>query len=189
MKNLLFMLFLVALVAGCNQTPQKNVEKLATQHLKDALHDPSSYEPVSFSELDTTFYLYEDEIKSVEAEKDRILEGFSETIRIRNLYHYHTTGQEQIFDVLTNNMNINKVKRIQSMKEVDIAPYIKTVDSLALITDKMDLQIDSFKKLLPQLMGFKLYHKYRAKNKMGAKVLGEATFFISSDFQTISICD
>lgn len=179
------MLCLVALITGCSQSPQQKAEKLVSNYLKEVLHDPDSYEPSYFTNLDTTWYHYTNEVQKIEQRKDDLLEKYSQIITIRNLYHYLKIGREDFFEASTYNMDINKVKKIRAMTNKDIEPYIKTVDSLALITDKMDREIDSLKQLPPQQTGFKLLHKYRAKNKMGAKVLEEATFYISPDLNIV----
>lgn len=180
MKRHYLILCLAALIIGCSTNEQRKAEKLSAQYLKTNLHDPNSYESVSFSNLDTVWYHHSLEIKNIETQKSNIIDKFSDVIRIRNLYHYLEEGENDLFDISTYKMDRDKVKGIRSMTKDDIYPYKKTVDSIAGIIENMDKEIDSIKNTPPKHTGFKLQHKYRAKNKMGAKNLSTIVFHLDN---------
>ncbi|MCD8030051.1 MAG: hypothetical protein LUF85_04280 [Bacteroides sp.] len=50
MKKLLVILFISLILAGCSD--EKKAQRLIKQYLKENLNDPSSYQPVSFGELE-----------------------------------------------------------------------------------------------------------------------------------------
>ncbi len=66
MKKILLSAALLSLLISCNTTPQGQAEKLVKNYLDKTMNDPSSYESISFTPLDSTFTEY---AKSVEAAK------------------------------------------------------------------------------------------------------------------------
>jgi hypothetical protein len=64
MKSILILaLFFIAVNVGCNNTTSEKMERLISQYVKEKVKNPSSYIPLKYSSIDTTYdELYRDSI-------------------------------------------------------------------------------------------------------------------------------
>jgi hypothetical protein len=63
MKNVLTLVLIVLVFSACNNN-EKKARKLIKEYLKTSMNDFSSYEPVEFSTLDSTYSSYEESEES-----------------------------------------------------------------------------------------------------------------------------
>jgi len=58
--NLFFVFTLISLIVSCDQSPKRKAETSIKKYLTEHMHDPRSYEPVSFEKIDSNFSSFSD---------------------------------------------------------------------------------------------------------------------------------
>lgn len=171
MKRHYLILCLAVLVVGCNN-PQKKAEKTIHNYLQNNLQDPSSYEPVSFSNTDSLFTQHPDGAVSPEATILKIRAAEFDSIR-----------EKQLSDFLSKAENVDKdSNEWRELKDeaADIQSHLLSlIDSSKVYTQKAakaQLMFD----LNGKFSGYKVEHKYRAKDKIGSKNLYTIIFHLDS---------
>jgi hypothetical protein len=162
MKKLFFYSLIITL-SSCNfltETNQQKAEKAIKQYLKENLHDPKSYEPESFSELDSSFSSFED--SEVGSKLKQVDEDLSN--RLNDL-----------------NGKIDNAKNLAELTEVEEEgkKIIEKRDSL------FELKLKKTEEYKGEFMGYRISHTYRAKNAMGALVKESNYFKLDKDFKII----
>lgn len=152
---LLFCLF----CASCT-TPEKEAQKIIKDELYSTMNDFNSYEPISFSGLDSLFSTYEMDSAYIKNEKLKIkfkeLSDFAE-IRIKE----NRTDPEY--------MSKDGKSRIDM--SIFVANIIYEKEWYKLMRDSI---LSNFK---PKFIGFKMLHKFREKNSIGATMINERVFY------------
>ena len=158
MKKLLLYGLLI-LMSACS-SPEKKAKKLIKNELYLTINDFKSYEPVSFSGLDSLFSTYEMDSNYIKNEKLKItLKEYSKVCEQRfqenrNDIIYSSRGGEWAKDISIVVVNI----------VFEGSWYQKTHDTI----------IKNFK---PKFIGYKMTHKYRAKNAIGGTSIDERIFY------------
>ena len=159
MKKLLLITIVIALTS-CGSSNQDKAEKLVKNYLKEKMNDPSSYESVSFSPLDSTFTKYD---STVEASKLKMLVSQcsyqADSLKVEATY---LKGQNKI-DMLNNVLaKTREAIKYDSIYNVDKENY------------------------KGQFNGWVTIHSYRGSNAMGAKILVKTAFFFNPDITKIT---
>ena len=174
MKRLLLILT-VAVLASCS--PEKKAEKLIKKWMSENLNDPKSYEPVSFSTLDS------------------ILTEFEDTPEAQKLLSY---TKEQLAFIKKANQNLeladiwkgsyDSYSKSQFYSYIDLADkYMAKNDSVEKLKKEYEPIYDSAKeKFVPTLVGWEMSHKFRCKNGFGAQILSEKEFKFNKDLTEIT---
>lgn len=171
MKKAISVFVLAVLLLSCTQSPQNKAEKLVTKYLKDNLHNPQSYEPVEFSQIDSLFSPRTE--KEVCPESLKLQAKADEFDKIRERYFADLQAQsDTITDEYRNSDEFqNKIANAKTYLLGLIDSTKNYTDNAALAQLKFDMK--------GEFKGYRIEHKYRADNKMGAKVLGTDVFFIN----------
>ena len=157
MKKIVYVLIagLTLILVACNSN-EKNAKKLIKDYLNKNLNDASSYEPVEFSKLDSTFsnFYFSSEGEKLTNQKE---------------FAHNRAFELQIEDVLGNNTKIQDSIKIYNQIE----------------EESEKLYREKEKNYKGEFIGWKMTHKYRAKNGLGAKILGTSTFTFNKDITEI----
>lgn len=163
MKKALFLLMTLGLVIGCT-SPEKEAQKLITKHLQETLNDWSSYESVSFGDLDSAYTsIYEDSI----FQKNAItVQKYLELAK-----KYNTKA-----DVYSD------YPSLMSEALMYLAKAKLYIDSAKSYQDKGNSMIASF---CPAFKGYSVTHTYRANNTIGAKVITKEIYTFNPEITEI----
>jgi hypothetical protein len=144
------------------QTKTDKAKRLIKVYMNENLDDISSYSPVNYSSLDSAFTQIEDN------------EGYQSAVKELIEAHEKITFTKEITlttDVsrLINEINSDSTNtKSSTISEICLQLILfKSCQSLVFTL------IETFK---PQFIGWKLEHKYRAKNSYGAFILHNDTF-------------
>ena len=150
----------VILFVGCSN-PEKRAQKLIKESLQQTLNDPKSYESMEFGSLDSLF------------------------TNLNNIPDYYFLSLK--FDMFL--ALFNDAKRDYNyafdMKEKKLyAEFMKDhADSMQLINAEIEKIENTF---ISEFDGWKMTHKFRANNAMGAKTIGSCIFFFDKDITTVT---
>ena len=161
MKNLsILALSLSALLLVSCSSEQKKTEKLVASYLKENLKDPSSYESISFSEIDSTLSKHTDE----QVFKDIMLN----------------------FDAVAAQIELTVYDESDAKTEEEKAKIVAKRDSLHVRLSEVAESGKKFREnYKPYFNGYKAIHKYRAKNGFGAFDVYEQEFYTNKDISEI----
>ena len=170
MKKIFLLAIVILLVTSCINNNERKAKKLIKEHLKATMNDYSSYEPMVFSTLDTSFSkvvnspTYKSLIYQYEAaEKDKnYWENKLEEINSKNMIYGRIIDQRGPF-----------------IKESLIPDY--EVDCLKLLKE-----IDSVKShFKPNFIGYQMTHQFRGSNAFGGKIIGMMAFYFDKEITTV----
>ena len=161
-----------ALLCSCSQSPQRKAEKLVENYLKENLHNPQSYEAISFSNIDTLFIKVGDK------------EQCPEAIEYENKSKLCDSKKKQYLSVLESQSDTMsdefRKSAVWKNKLAEAKTYLTSlIDSSQMYSEKASLAQLKY-RLRGKFGGWKLEHTYRAKNKLGAKVLDTDIFYLDS---------
>lgn len=159
MRNLFYlsMVGLALTFVGCNNSNEKKAQKLIKEYLSKNLNDDSSYESVEFSKLDSTFSVF---YFSPEGEKLREKQDFA---------------HERAFD-----LSINDILETNPKIQDSIKIYKQIEEETEKIYNEKEQNYKG------DFIGWKMTHKYRAKNGLGATVLGTTNFTFNKELTEIT---
>jgi hypothetical protein len=160
MKKALSLVLIVLVFSACNNN-EKKAQKLIKEYLKTSMNDFSSYEPVEFSKLDSTFSYYRDtdEGKKLKKQLESTMESWSE---------WNERARKASSPVV-------EEMWLKFAKEYGIEfDSLYNIDSIA---------EQSFK---PEHIGFEMSHKFRGKNALGAIMLTENGFYFDRDLTKVN---
>ena len=159
-KSILFFVFLSAIFASCSKTPEQKAQQSVKDYLQKNLNDAKSYESVNFGKVDSVFSSFDESKEGIELKLKE------------NMLSERVVELSNRIDVAESTSELNKI--IEENKE--------------LTQKRKDLVDTIFNKSIKYkgtLCGYKINHKYRAKNKMGAVVLDENCFIMDKNFVVI----
>jgi hypothetical protein len=135
------------LLSSCSD--QQKAESTVKEYLKSHLDDPGSYESISFSTLEPVYNDFETESKEYPALKIVV-----DSMDSKRNYYRH------LIDSINADPFNNKQDTIKYVGQ--FKRWERKTDSLLQIIDKKS------KAYKGSLLGYKLNHKFRAKNAFGA---------------------
>lgn len=158
MKKIILLLVLSVALFSCSKSPEEQAKSNISEYLKKNMDDPSSYESVEFGKLDTLHKSFDESTEGlVLREKDAKL-----SLRVQELSNKLDSPD----------LTLKEVKSIQKENEQI------TRDRLA-INDVMAKKTLTYKG---DVNGYSMVHKFRGKNKLGAKILNETNFLLDTKF-------
>ncbi len=167
MRKLLFIPVLI--LFSCTQTKQQKAEKVVKLYLDSTLNDPHSYESVEFGKLDSTFTRFEDDARyiSAKAKQDSI---------------------KAEYDMWkAKNPDFDGVGDLSHSRVLYFSKMINYYTNGMLAQGKIAIGItNSFK---PTFKGYRLIHRYRAKNVFGALNLSQTPFYLDSALTRVTDVD
>ena len=185
--NFLLFILVVSLFTSC----KPKYEELIDNHMKEHLHDYSSYEPISF-EVDTIMRIVDTNFRHllirtefellcgesyVDSYKELTDKQSKEVEKAFRDYKYsYGHSSATYFDIYEVQYDLEIEYRNKYAMWVDSCVIIKyKLDSLNIIGEGMDKEVASFS----------IKHKYRANNGHGALRLGTTKFIIDKDMTEI----
>lgn len=183
MKQTSFIIFalLLILITSCEQTKEAKAERAIKKYFKETLDDYDSYSPVAFSEMKIAKSKWEmTEEMCPELEKlieitEEIRAGYFSDIKITSDADYYLKRVEILLEE-DPRMPLDKetIKRIESWKPLllEFKHYQDTIYA-------------SKKNFQPEFIGWKMTHKFRAKNRMGGTELNELEFQFDKDITKV----
>lgn len=176
MKRFIF-IPMVMLIVACNQTPEDKANALIQESVKKSLYHPESYEPVetvvdsAFAPMDDPAF-YEKSLKACHLAVE--LQKYTEEVkRAKSLMAIW----QDSWDAFSKN-EYNEAKEEYDTcndKIEQLEDNIKKVGE-----DMMEL-IESGRRFI----GFKVTHKFRAKNNRGNSLMGKNIYITDSTFTKI----
>ena len=183
MKKVIFILLtlLSILITSCSQTNESKAKKVIKEYFKETLDDYDSYTPMNYSELNMAMTewkfpkeLEPELIKLTEVTK-KINQQFGHTIKTTSDADYHIerinkyTGEE--YKKHTTEEFRNRLEK-EKILWLEFKHY----------QDKINASKNSFQ---PEFIGWKMTHKFRAKNRMGGNELNEIEFQFDKDITKV----
>ncbi|EKN09451.1 hypothetical protein HMPREF1076_04480 [Parabacteroides goldsteinii CL02T12C30] len=158
MKRLIYILSVVIILCSCQKSNEDKAKEIVKQHLKENLNDWNSYEPISFSPLDSVFSVMEIDPDIIAAESKLKLfdRPFSLSTSMLETWKEDTVKYAKAYKEELSNWK---------MLNDSVFYYKSIVDSL-----KSNYQ--------PRFEGFIIRHKYRANNENGVKLLYDVNFYL-----------
>ena len=170
MKKIFSLALVLMVLTSCFNNNEKKAKKLIKEHLKATMNDYSSYEPMVFSTLDTSFSkvvnspTYKSLIDQYEAtEKDiKYWENILEEVNSRNMIYGRIVDRRGTF-----------IKEsILPDGEADLYKLLKEIDSVRLHFE-------------PKFIGYQMTHQFRGANAFGGKIIGMMTFYFDKEITTV----
>lgn len=153
----------MTIMASCSQSNEDKAKTLINEYMKENLKDPSSYEPVSFSQLDSLFFPYIDTDEGSKLFKLGGMSGeyYKKASEFRHAEIYAKTRAE--VDMLNDSIKYYE----QKSKEFE------------------EIFKENSKNYEGEFIGWKLNHEYRAKNGFGALDLDRKDFYFDKELTKI----
>jgi hypothetical protein len=154
---------LSALILNSCSSPEKRFQKAIKQELSLTLHDFKNYEPVKFDKIDIASSEYTDvlEVKEYLDESDKYLKLIDEY-----------KNKEEIYD--------NEYSREKYLE------YSKLHFEALGQTKRCLEKIDSIKlHFVPQVIGWKMIHTFRAKSLGGNLGLHHYLFYVDKEYRKV----
>jgi hypothetical protein len=157
----------IFIINACQFTHQQKGEKLVKDYLNDHLNDPSSYQSMSFSKIDTNFKKYE----------------YSDPQGIDYRKKYDDIQLKELED---ENLMDKELKK-ESMNWTNYYRWEKESKTLSAQIKKWDSFFeDRNKGYKGPIKDFVIIHTYRAKNGFGALGIETTAFTIDSAFTKVT---
>lgn len=159
MKQLILSVCAIFAFCSCGKSNEEKAQELIKANLKETMKDWDSYEPVSFSKMDSTFTEYKDLPEAAKIEM-KIAKLQMESDSIRSLAKSANKGSEQLFN--------------QALAKVREAIKLDSIYNI-----NKDIYTGNFN-------GWQMIHKYRGNNSYGAKDLATTVFYFDKDATKIT---
>lgn len=163
MKKTLIIFLCATFAFGCALSPEKRAQKLIKAHMKETMHDWSSYEPVKFGLLDSVFTDIKDEPDYA---------AFSAKIKVYNKQFEEAIEEARSYMASLLFDNADSYIRLAERYSDTISKYEPLLDSL----------ISNYK---PTFKGWSMTHTSRGNNALGNKIIGTNIFYFDPDITQI----
>lgn len=155
MKKIILGLVLSVVLYSCTKSPEEQAKSNISEYLKKNMDDPSSYESVEFGKLDTLHTSFSESKEGIELETKE--SKLSDQMEVLSAEIDHTESISRLTDIQKESDEITKKR-----KEIN---------------DILQNKIISYKGAVN---GYSMTHKFRGKNKLGAKILNEINFLLDT---------
>ena len=163
MKKTLIIFLCATFAFGCALSPEKRAQKLIKAHMKETMHDWSSYEPVKFGQLDSVYTTVYDKAE----------------------YSIYKNKIEE-FDKLFNEA-LEKCERYTAYHLFDKAH--SALDESGILIDSINKYKLACKEIendyIPKFKGWSMTHTSRGNNALGNKIIGTNIFYFDPDITQI----
>lgn len=156
MKKIILAMALTSVLFSCSKSPENQAQSNISEYLKANMDDPSSYESVEFEKLDTLHTSFNESKKGMQliADESRLALGMTKLdIKLDN----DDLSMSDIENIKKESSEITK-KRI-AINDTRTSETIKYKGAIS---------------------GYSMVHKFRGKNKLGAKILDEIRFLLDT---------
>lgn len=166
-------------------TKEQKVKQLMYKYMSENLGDYKSYEPISFSQLDTLRQPINEDVvyNKLKKEKNEIIDKFLESANLvigiyskeNNNVKLKDYSQLEILISMLESGRIDNLEVLKILKEYrtrNVTPKIK----------ELEIYESNY---IGKPIGFKFTHKYRAKNKFGGIEINDYVY--SCDFSITTI--
>ena len=183
MKKVIFILLtlLSILITSCSQTNESKAKKVLKEYFKETLDDYDSYSPVSFSEIAMTKTKWElpkelePELEKLKKIAKKINQSGYGNINITSDADYHIQYLDKYSEIISKKeSNDSKVKEAKEWKALWLE-----------FKHYQDIIYASKNSFQPEFIGWKMIHKFRAKNRMGGNELNEIEFQFDKDITKV----
>lgn len=180
-KIILLFVLLPIFITSCEQTKEAKAEKVIKKYLKETMDDYGSYSPVSFSELTIANTKWE-----VPKELDPELEKLVEVTEKINRSGFSNINVNSDADDILKGLKKMSTEKNKKKAEKDMIKKIENWKTLWLeFKHYQDIIYASKKSFQPEFIGWKMTHKFRAKNRMGGTELNELEFQFDKDITKV----
>lgn len=175
MKKLLlatvFILFANLIYSQQSKTKLDKAKLLIRNEFKETMNDYSSYAPVSYSDVDSLF-------TSIWDDENFITTYVNPTIKY----------MDEVNRVFTNKISITYDAKpvLKNIKETPGNYNEDSVFNLEMFDNYQSLMYGRIKSFKPEFIGWRLTHKFRAKNAYNATVLYDYEFKFDKDLSKVS---
>ena len=183
MKKVTSILFalLSILITSCSQTNESKAKKIIKEYFKETLDDYDSYSPVSSSEITMAKTKWKLP-KELEPELEK-LEEIAEKINRSGFGNIDITSDAD--DIIK---DLDEISEYSYKKKLDKSRIKKIENWKALWLEfkhYQDIIYTSKNSFQPEFIGWKMTHKFRAKNRMGGNELNEIEFQFDKDITKV----
>ena len=183
MKKVTCILFalLSILITSCSQTNESKAKKVIKEYFKETLDDYDSYSPVSSSEITMAKTKWKLP-KELEPELEKLAE-IAEKINRSGFGNIDITSDAD--DIIK---DLDEISEYSYKKKLDKSRIKKIENWKALWLEfkhYQDIIYASKNSFQPEFIGWKMTHKFRAKNRMGGNELNEIEFQFDKDITKV----
>lgn len=165
MKKIITLSAMILVVFACNTFNESQAKKLIKEYLKINMNDFSSYDPVEFSELDSSFSNY------YESKEGRELNERMESVK-----KYNKDLREQVDRYIQRGYSNELIETFQGFYDESQ----REIDSL------FHADIIARQSFIPEFDGWLMSHKFRGKNAFGGVILNEYIFYFDKDLTIVT---
>jgi hypothetical protein len=166
MKNILLFTLIILILSACSNN-EKKAKKLIKDYLKTTMNDYSSYEPMEFLTLDSTFSEFSDSKRCQKI--DSLLAFCRENIKdYSDQINYYQDAGDRF-------PSKNVIIQLKGYRDAEEKHYSELFD-----TYKKEKTL--FK---PEHIGWKMAHQFRGSNAFGAKIINMFIFYLNIDLTAI----
>lgn len=178
MKNI-FILLLVISFTSCFESKEGKAKNLIKKHLKETLNDYDNYSAVSYSAVDSLFtkWTLPEELRPTVKELAQCAENLNKSGGYQNI----TSTSNGDYHLKTLNNFFGKNASAESIKKVEKWKQLWTE-----FKHHQDIIEESKKNFKPKFIGWKMTHKYRAKNQYDATILQNRQFSFNEDITQVT---
>ena len=183
MKKVTSILFalLSILITSCSQTNESKAKKVIKEYFKETLDDYDSYSPVSSSEIAMAKTKWE-----LPKELEPELEKLEEIAKKINQSGYNNIDVASDADYFIKDLDNSSEYSHKKTLDKNMIKKIENWKALWLeFKHYQDIIYASKNSFQPEFIGWKMTHKFRAKNRVGGNELNEIEFQFDKDITKV----
>lgn len=186
MKKLILLFALLPIfIISCEQTKEAKAEKVIKKYLKETMDDYGSYSPISISEIKIVKSEWKIP-KELEMEYEFLLDYIK--LLTQAGYEVDITSDADYY-----------IKDLEKYSDKEYVKHVKDKNDAKLLISRrakvkalwlefkhyQDIIYASKKSFQPEFIGWKMTHKFRAKNRMGGTELNELELQFDKDITKV----
>lgn len=177
MKKFSFAILLAILFVACNQSPEKKIEALVKNEVKNTLFKPDSYDPIS-TKVDSAFAPYDD---------PALFEEMSTLIKLSSDF---SELEEEVKNAKSSMAIWNGGKSAFNKNEYQEAEdkYNEASGRLEKLRAKVQKSYDTVYSILQtdkRFIGYKALHSYRADTNAGETLIIQTIYYVDKDLKDV----
>lgn len=182
MKNIFILLLVISFTSCLDESKEGKAKNLIKKHLKETLNDYDNYSAVSYSAVDSLFtkWTLPEELRPTVKELAQCAESINQSgyknITITSDANSFLKDFEKLYDE-----KYRKNKSIDFLKKEEKWKQLWTE-----FKHHQDIIEESKKNFKPKFIGWKMTHKYRAKNQYDATILQNRQFSFNEDITQVT---
>lgn len=179
MKNILILLLIISFTSCLGESKEGKAKGLIKNYLKETLNDYDNYSAVSYSAVDSLFTQWKlpEDLRPTVEELAKCAENLNKSGGYNNI----TTTSDGDYHLKTLNNFSGKSASAEFLKKVEKWKQLWTE-----FKHHQDIIKESKKNFKPKFFGWKMTHKYRAKNQYDATILQNRQFCFNEDLTQVT---